>query len=250
LALIAVSYSLALVGPEIVGRLASRPQGPSPFKLLSANVWHDNPSPKQAIATILARDADAVFLQEIDGALAGALDELQSRYPYRSDCSGSGVVIFVKTPITASGCGLAASGGRLDWVWVQTSTADGRPVTLATTHFTWPFPPGLQGAQRRLLAAGAGQLPPGDLILAGDFNTTPWSFGMRNQDRLLAPLSRRTHAWFTWPARLDALGWPWSIPVLPIDHIYAGSDWVTTRLTKVQIPGSDHFATEAVFTMR
>jgi endonuclease/exonuclease/phosphatase (EEP) superfamily protein YafD len=250
LALIAVGYGAALLTPEIVSGLRSRSQAGFPFKLLSVNVWRDNPSPDQAIAKILARGPDAILLQEADGALADVLDKLQSHYPYRSDCPGSGVVIFVKRPISASGCGFDRGAQELDWAWVRTTAGDGGAVTLATTHFAWPLPPGPQSAQRRLLAAGLSQLQPGDLILTGDFNTTPWSFGMRNQDKLLAPLTRRTWAWFSWPARLDVLSQPWPIPILPIDHIYAGVDWTTRRLTLLRIPGSDHFGTEAVFSRR
>jgi endonuclease/exonuclease/phosphatase (EEP) superfamily protein YafD len=85
------------------------------------------------------------------------------------------------------------------------------------------------------------------LILAGDFNITPWSRGMRRQDKLLAPLRRWTVAWFTWPAR--AAGFAWPLPLLPIDHVYAGPAWGSVRLRRVRIPGSDHFATEATFRL-
>jgi endonuclease/exonuclease/phosphatase (EEP) superfamily protein YafD len=132
-------------------------------------------------------------------------------------------------------------------VWIQTHAPDGAPVTLATTHFAWPFPPGLQSAQRRVLAERLHQQPTDMMILGGDFNTTPWSFGMRNQDQLLAPLKRQAAPGASWPARLDTLQRPWGFPILPIDHLYSGPGWRAVGATRLRIPGSDHLAIEATF---
>jgi endonuclease/exonuclease/phosphatase (EEP) superfamily protein YafD len=185
----------------------------------------------------------------MDGTISGDLTLLKSQYPYASDCSASGVQILLKSPIVAQGCDRDPQAKvQLDMVWVRTLAPDGRPIVLVTTHFDWPFPPGPQQAQRIHLAAQIHALPMDDMILAGDFNTTPWSFAMKRQDRWLAPLTRRTIAWFSWPARLDAFHQPWSLPILPIDHIYSGINWKSARLSRLRIPGSDHFATEALLT--
>jgi endonuclease/exonuclease/phosphatase (EEP) superfamily protein YafD len=231
LALVAMAYGAALVAPEIAG------------------LWHENPSPDRAVASLIASGADAVLLQESDGSLQAWLPRLREHYPFASNCAGSGVQIFTRSPIVAQGCAPEASPSR-DLAWVQIHASDSRPITLVTTHLGWPFPPAVQPAQRAVVAGQIHRLATDAMILAGDFNTTPWSFAMRSQDRLFAPLSRRTHAWFSWPARLDALRQPWPLPILPIDHVYAGRDWQTTRLTRLRIPGSDHFATLAVFSRR
>jgi endonuclease/exonuclease/phosphatase (EEP) superfamily protein YafD len=249
LALVAVTYGAALVAPEIAG-LWPGPSGSGvPFRVLSANVWYENPSPDRAVASLIASDADAVLLQESDGSLQAWLPRLREHYPLASNCPGSGVQIFTRSPIVAQGCAPEASPSR-DLAWVQIRASDGRPITLVTTHLGWPFPPAVQPAQRAVVAGQIRRLATDAMILAGDFNTTPWSFAMRSQDRLFAPLTRRTHAWFSWPARLDALRQPWPLPILPIDHVYAGREWQTMRLTRLRIPGSDHFATLAVFSRR
>jgi endonuclease/exonuclease/phosphatase (EEP) superfamily protein YafD len=239
-------YGLALILPELWGRWPGPAGEGAVFSVLSANVWHDNPSPDLAVAEIIARAPDAVLLQEADGSLAALLPRLTPLYPYSSACPGSGVRILVKSPITARGCETGPRrGADLDLVWIRTTGPDGAPLTLATTHLAWPFPPRPYEAQRKALAAEMARLPSGEVILTGDFNTTPWTFAMRRQDAALRPLTRRTRAWFSWPARLDALRRPWSLPILPIDHIYTGRDWGLVGLTRVRIPGSDHFATEA-----
>jgi endonuclease/exonuclease/phosphatase (EEP) superfamily protein YafD len=103
----------------------------------------------------------------------------------------------------------------------------------------------VQARERKALAAAVEGLDRRRLILAGDFNTTPWSHAMRSQDAMLAPLRRWTIAWPTWPARLPQWKLTWLLPLLPIDHIYAGPAWTQVRLRRVRLPGSDHFATEA-----
>jgi len=246
LGLIAVAYGLVLTGPELA-RLRVPRFGVGPrFSVLSANVWHDNPTPDLAVSSIIALNADAVFLQESDGTIQASLARLKSHYPFMSDCPGAGVQIFAKTPILAQGCGSTAA--PRDLVWIRTAGPNGQPVTLVTTHFSWPFPPEPQRADRTNLARQIHQLPLDDMILAGDFNTTPWSFAMKTQDNLFAPLKRQTIAWFSWPARLDALAQPWPLPILPIDHVYSGPSWRLALMSRVRIPGSDHFATEAAFT--
>ena len=244
MAFVAAALSSALVVPELMKATPIRRGRGRALRILSANVWFSNPTPAEAVSAILARDADIVFLQESNGSLRGELYRLRLQYPFGSECPDSGERIFVKSPILAQGCGLGSPAG--DLVWVQIAMADGRPVTLVTAHFSKPFPPAEQQAEREALAAKIRSLPNDDLILTGDFNTTPWSFAMRRQDRSLMPLQRRTIAWSTWPARLVKSGWLWPVPFLPIDHIYSSPRWGKARLSRLRVPGSDHFATEAV----
>ena len=248
LAAIAVAYGAFVIAPEYLRWRPAPRSGPAAYRVLSANVWSLNPSPYAAVAEILARDPDAVLLQESDGSIAFALPRLRARYPYASVCLGTGVEILVKTPIIAQGCGLGSkTRAELEFAWIRTTAPDGKPVTLVTTHFSHPFPPGYQEADRVALATRLKPLPNDEVILAGDFNSTPWSFALKRQDQMLRPLTRRSIGWFSWPARLDRFRRPWSLPILPIDHVYAGRNWTSTRFTRVRMPGSDHFATEVEF---
>jgi vancomycin resistance protein VanJ len=242
LSALAFVYAAGATGLELSKLSLPRSRGAT-FHLLTANVWEQNPTPARAADEILARDADAVLLQEAGGTLASQLARLQTRYPYASQCPNSDLLILSKRRISAGGCD--AGSPSLDLVWASTSLPDGRPVPLATLHYTWPFPPRAQARQRKALTDWARARQGEDLILTGDFNLTPWSFALRRQDRGLAPLRRLTVAWFSWPARLDSLALPWPVPVLPIDHIYASPAWQLVRLERVRIPGSDHFGTEA-----
>lgn len=243
-------YALSIMAPDFVQSLQRHEAKGPALRVLSTNVWSGNPTPDAAISTILARDADVVMMQEVNGAIGASLARLKSRYPYFSDCQGQGVQVFAKTPLIDRGCWSdPTTRGLLDQAWIETIAPDGRPVTLLTTHLNWPFPPRAQPFQRRLLLETIRRLP-GDVILAGDFNTTPWSFAMRRQDAMLAPLVRRTHGLFSWPARVNAIRRSWPAPLAPIDHLYAGPNWTATRVSSFRMPGSDHFAIEAVLVRR
>jgi vancomycin resistance protein VanJ len=245
---VSAAVSLATIAPELVRLRPAFSQDSPALRILSGNLCWTNPVGERAVAAILARDADAVILQEAGRQLAGPLAGLKARYPHMATCPHSSLMIYAKSAIIAQECNCEradAPRGRL--LTATIALAEGASVTLATTHFSHPYRGAAQALERRSLAAEIGALEVGRLILAGDFNTTPWSHGMRHQDEMLSPLRRRTIAWVTWPARLTRLGLSWPLPFLPIDHIYAGPEWGLVRLRRVHIPGSDHFATEAAF---
>jgi len=87
------------------------------------------------------------------------------------------------------------------------------------------------------------------LIVAGDFNLTPWSFALRGLDRELG-LERRDRALFSWPAKLILQGRTVpAIPVLPLDHVYAGAAWRTVSIARGPAMGSDHFPVVAILAL-
>jgi len=87
---------------------------------------------------------------------------------------------------------------------------------------------------RKLVA----DLPRERMILTGDFNSAPWSHMLRQTDAALG-LTRRDRGLATFPA--DRRGFPWPVPVLPIDHVYAGPGWATVSVTRGPRLGSDHY---------
>lgn len=251
LSTVGAAISLASLAPEFLKLRRAHGKEPTVFRLLSGNLYLRNPSGERAVAAMLERDADAVILQEASRRLAGPLAGLEVRYPHVAACAHAGLRIYAKSPIIAYRCNCARADtprGRL--LTATIALADDSTVTLATTHFSHPHRGDLQARERKALAAAMDGLDARRLILAGDFNTTPWSRGMRRQDRMLAPLRRWTIAWFTWPARSASGNVAWPFPLLPIDHVYAGPAWSQVRLRRVRIPGSDHFATEAAFASR
>jgi vancomycin resistance protein VanJ len=258
LALAGSCYAGMMMAPEFEGQSPGGTAAGWRYRVVSANVFRDNLSPLHAASTVTALDVDAVLLQEADNLNATPRSRIQldRLYPYASQCAGDDVQIRVRTPILDEGCGLDVADdlqGALGaaFVWVRVLGPDRRPLVLATVHLERPYPPGLQALARRALARAIERLPRGEpLILAGDFNTVPWSFGMRTQDGLLKPLRRRTRFQPTFPAQINVTSQPWDFPMLPIDHLYASPNWQLGRLSRFRVPGSDHFALMAELILR
>ena len=87
-----------------------------------------------------------------------------------------------------------------------------------------------------------------NLILEGDFNSKPRSFSLRRQDALFG-LMRRSHALFSWSVRPYSRYKFWTpVPLMPIDHVYAGAAWKTVSVTTGPKLGADHLPIIAVLT--
>jgi endonuclease/exonuclease/phosphatase (EEP) superfamily protein YafD len=126
-------------------------------------------------------------------------------------------------------------------IWGETSAPDGQPVDVLTLHYLWPAPPGGQKWQRAVMADIVERLPKAGLIVAGDTNLAPWTAALKRQDAAFAPMSRRDRAIFSWPAQLEHIERQFPIPILPIDHFYAGAAWKTLRVIRLPRAGSDHY---------
>jgi endonuclease/exonuclease/phosphatase (EEP) superfamily protein YafD len=124
----------------------------------------------------------------------------------------------------------------------QATFRDGRgPYSVVAVHWPRPTRPAFQHQQLRWLALALAVEPRARTILVGDFNTTPWSPRWRAWERA-SGLIRRDRALFSWPAghafgvrRLPP------VPLLPIDHVYAGAGWATVSVRRGPELGSDHY---------
>jgi endonuclease/exonuclease/phosphatase (EEP) superfamily protein YafD len=251
-AIAAAAANLVMFGPELATlSSAASPAAGKTYRIVSANLYRENDRPFRAVSAVVAEDADAVMTLETDGTASRVRQLLEKAYPYRTVCGSGDVRIWLKRPILQEGCGLALAHVQPKWgeafAWVRTEGPDGRPIVLAAVHLGRPYPPARQDLERRGLAkamAGGGLSTP-ETILAGDFNTVPWSMAMIRQDGMLAGLRRLTGAQPTFPAENNLLRTAWPLPFLPIDHIYAGRRWRAQRVRSFRIPGSDHMGVEA-----
>jgi endonuclease/exonuclease/phosphatase (EEP) superfamily protein YafD len=113
--------------------------------------------------------------------------------------------------------------------------------TIFGVHRHWPIRFAKYEAQQQALGKVLASDPSSRSILAGDFNSTPWSFSRRREDRSIG-LIRRTRALFSWPAaRSSHNPFPAPFPYLPIDHVYAGKGWATVKVERGPRLGSDHY---------
>ena len=252
-AVIAVVLSGGVMVPELVAtatqqRTALRAQT---IKVIELNLWSLNRDVPGTAHWLAAQHADVVVLEEVIDHTANVPALLRSAYPFHSVCDpGTPCTTFIlsRTMPVASGAFPGPDTAGLHSVAWATFGAGASAFTVVGDHAPWPRAKDRQQAQSALLASELGAFDRHGLIVAGDFNSTPWSFSLRRQDALFG-LERRTRALFTFPVHTYSryhLRTPF--PVFPIDQIYAGSGWKTVSVTRGPRLGSDHLPTIAVLT--
>jgi endonuclease/exonuclease/phosphatase (EEP) superfamily protein YafD len=215
------------------------------LRLLSANLYDDNPTPEAAAQRVMAADADVAVLVEVSPRMQAALAYagLDSRYPYHST-----------NPVGRS--------GNVDGIWSRLPLDDERYFRISYTD----LPTGLVHVGNRSLRVigvhidsalhnrvkWAEELDKlrqvvralrGPLVVSGDFNATRWNppFG-----ELLATGLADAHEAtgkglsFSWP--VDAPIWAPLAPLMRIDHALVNHDVAPIAVHDVTMPGSDHRA--------
>jgi endonuclease/exonuclease/phosphatase (EEP) superfamily protein YafD len=230
-----------LMLPELVAARRFKPATvtASDLKVIQFNIWHDNRTPEKSLEWIRAQDADVVILEEAGGYAMPVIKALRQDYPFAS-CDKAArceTWIFSRKKMLARGS-VPTDKPYLAGAWATLADSKG-PFTVAGVHYTWPIPAGPQQAQSRKLIQTLAPFGTQSTILTGDFNSTPWSFALKRQDKALG-LRRWTRALPSWPAGKFSRVAAAPAPFLPIDHVYAGSEWHAVRVERGPVLGSDH----------
>jgi endonuclease/exonuclease/phosphatase (EEP) superfamily protein YafD len=239
LAIVIAAFQMA---PELLARHG--PAAPTPgaetLKIIQFNVWTQNVDQTATLRWVLAQKPDIVIVEEALGSPIIA-HGLKASFRYRRTCLG---LTYCETEIFSNRAPIA-HGGLLGTIGIPAAWAvfdgAGGPITVLGTHAAWPVPGGPQQWQSTMLARVLENCPKDRLIVTGDFNSTPWSFSLRRQDRLFG-LERRTHGQASWPARAyHVFDFDPPFPLLPIDQVYAGKGWRTLSVQRGPRLGSDHY---------
>jgi endonuclease/exonuclease/phosphatase (EEP) superfamily protein YafD len=248
-ALAAIAISLFLIGPDVVARLTAPrfTPGRQTLKLIQFNLWDRNRDPAATARWILGEDPDVVVLEELgNGEVPAAL---AARYPYRTPCEASCATVIMSKARPAAGevIDWPGLGPRHAGAWASFGVG-AEAFTVAGVHYVWPIPTGPQREQARRFTDTLARFDRNSLIVAGDFNLCPWSWGLRRQDARLS-IPRLTHAIFTWPAG-PISHWRLNLPfaLLAIDQVYAGSSWKPVSVRRGPLLGSDHYPVVVVLT--
>ena len=112
-----------------------------------------------------------------------------------------------------------------------------------TTQMVWPFPIERQAAEFQSAETSIKAVE-GPLVVVGDFNSTPWSYAMKQFERD-SGLKRETHALLTYPLaitvppRISRDELLRTLPFLPLDQVFQRG--VTVHdLHPAASTGSDH----------
>jgi endonuclease/exonuclease/phosphatase (EEP) superfamily protein YafD len=215
--------------------------GTRDLKLVTFNMGFRDAA--EAVRFLREEDPDIAVLQEVGQRQAAALRTgLGDRYPHMLLClqHHCDAAILAKQPWVASGHE-AWSAERPELVWVQFDDRGYGRLKLVGVHLALPFRAQNQTNHvARLTALRSGF--DGPLIMAGDFNMTPWSY---RQQRLLAATGLRRHAIFlrSWPTdgqfRLP-------FPTFLIDHVLTTPDIKSVSIRIGRPSNSDHLPVVAV----
>ena len=230
----------ALIVPELTRPTSPRApaSAPNQLKLIQFNLWGRNADLAETAKWIVDQDADIVVVEEASPAVR---DAILRRRDYHVVCGHCQVMIFSKLRPLNSGAPASPAGRPRPPIAQGTYRDTGGEFIVLGTHYTWPTQGSLQQQQGRRLAWVLKHSPKDAMILAGDFNSTPWSFSRRREDELFG-LERRTKALFSWPAgEVSTRRVKVPFPFLPIDHVYAGKDWRTVSVERGPRLGSDHY---------
>lgn len=230
LGLAGAAASGLLVAAELVSVRASEPNAPGErLEIVQLNLWGKNTELLRTAAWILKEDADIVLLEE--AASSAILPLLKDRYPWQITCHhphSCAPMILLKRPPAAYGGVSTVPDPNLNWVRMDGPA----PFTIAAIHQAKPYDP-VQPEQLKRTAGLLAGFDKRTLIVAGDFNATPWSHALRWEGSMLG-LERRTRAMASWPT--------WTpMPILPIDHVFAGDAWRTVEVRRGPRVGSDHY---------
>lgn len=231
LAAVAVLAAGALIAPELSRRTgpAAPRDAPGQIKVIQFNVWQENPRLNEVVDWIVAQHPDVVILEETGPALR---DKIVRRTGWRGVMGYLSTTMIITPPpyVTMNRPDIDPKS-KLTFVNATYASPSG-PYEVVATHLDWPGP--TQARERQALREVVAKLPTQRMILAGDFNSTPWSFARRADDRDFG-LIRRDRAFWSWPAKRAPF------PFLPIDHLYAGPGWATVSVGRGPSLGSDHY---------
>lgn len=211
------------------------------YRLMQINLQQDNPDPRGVLQAIARNQPDIITYQEGSEQWQPWLKVLEGNYPYHHQCSDLpkkwGVGILSRRPFAEFGTPVCTGTGVLATALVNFG---GTHVLVSSLHQSWPWPY-KQAQQFDMMVPAlepmrnAHGIP---VIIAGDFNATPWSYGVRKIE-MVTDTKHLTGIGPTWltPRLPDTLK-KWI--GLPIDQVLI-NETVTARSIKADVPASsDH----------
>lgn len=224
--------SAPVLGPALAHVPASETR--SGLRLVALNTWHRNSDLGRLERYLATVDADVIVLSEFGTNKRALLASLKHIYPYQVDCADwtCSLVLLSRVPFEASGAarfGPDRQSGSPTFVWARLAGS----VTVVGAHL---YRPSRNPWRHKLQMASLIEFVrhiEGPLVLAGDLNTSPWSYSYRSlrASSGLTPVARLRP---TWPA------WPVVMPQVAFDHIFVSSELAILGSGTGPAVGSDH----------
>lgn len=205
------------------------------LRVVSLNTWHFNREPERLSRVIGELEPDILILIEAGPDKVELLRRLAGRYPYQASCASRwacSMAILSRRPFNGSGVIERSVRGGPIRVWIRFGEGSDA-LTVMAAHLLRPIDGPVAHLNELAQLAFDVHRVDGTLVLAGDFNSTPWSHaftsfldqsGLRHMGRLLP----------TWPSGRHGL------PQLAIDHMFTTGDVEFESVSIGPDAGSDH----------
>lgn len=226
------AFNLVLIAPALLMTATTAGQGER-IKVLSINLWVSRDY-DAVVRLVESVEPDLVMLQEVrDSHVANLLPRLRSRFPHVAK-SYYDVALLSRRPLTDIEVQLHTTDGPAI-VSASWTSPSGKAYRVGSLHVAWPFRPETQVRHVGWLidAVAAWGQP---VILAGDFNLTPWSYQL-NRLTWRSGLRRHGLVGFSWPSRDAGLLPP---PMVLIDNVLTSPEVSGERFQVHGDVGSDH----------
>ncbi len=216
-------------------------------ELMTANLYGGNHEYSRFVDIAERERPDVLLLLEYNSRWNAAMSSISAEYPHRIIAEREdyfGMALFSRIPLAEASVidllGVPAIDARLE-------LGVGDTVRFIGVHFEPPMSAreaGQRNAQLDLVGelASAGPEP---LIVAGDFNLTPYS-------PMLADWLERTGLRDARRGRGFGMSWPVSLPVLgiPLDHFLVSEDFLVDAHYYGAAFGSDHYPVVTRLSLR
>ena len=237
-ALVALVVNGIAAAPVLGGARQAAVPGRQPLRIASINVLFHN-SHYDRVATLLRRARpDAAVLLEITPRWRAALESLRDEFPwqyYAESRRAQGTLLLSRWPFERSET--VPMGPHGDPTVAVVLSVRGRALHVIGVHPSWPLGPAVSAERNRGLdkLAALARARPGPLIVAGDFNVTPFSPHFR------AFVAQSGLRWTAEGAGWQPT-WPTFFPVggIQIDHAFVSPGIDVRRFARGPGIGSDH----------
>jgi endonuclease/exonuclease/phosphatase (EEP) superfamily protein YafD len=248
--LVLAFHGLSVMGPLLVPRAEAAAGPGTPFRLTTLNVYYLNRDTQPTLDYVARVQPDVAVFEETLRHWPAALEPLRQTMPYVASVTPDvsyykGMMLFSRWPIVDVSYERPAR--RYLPVMIARIAVRDRIVTVIAAHPPHPTSP-FYARTRRLYMdaiAAAARRAKGPVIVAGDFNATPWSQPYRAlvDDAALTDAAARRPWLTTWPVWFPG-------PGLQIDHVLVNREVQVRRLERGPAVGSDHYPLTADLTIR
>lgn len=222
---------------------------PATYTLVQMNLRWNASNRADAIRTVGRVSPDIITLEEASPEWTPLLERLKARYPYRFGCSDdqgwTDALILSRRPFATGSKGICAGNRRFA---ARAIDLNGMRIMVGAQHLRWPWP----GGQWRQIDATAGALETlklggNPVLIAGDFNATPWSAAVARYAQLSGTqvVKGIGPTWFFQP--LTAVVAPFV--GLPIDNVLASKGVEILAARRLPATSSDHLPVLVTFTL-